>query len=103
MPGFREIIERVPGLRQTGAEPADRARAGSRLYAIDRRPYRRALPGRVHLGQAQRIGLIVADPFPAELAALLDDFRVMVAHLAVQRGASADAVAAQYLHQPPDA
>src|SRR5207237_3629007 len=30
-------------------------------------------------------------------------FRVMVAHLALQRGAGADAVAAQYLHQPPDA
>jgi len=27
-------------------------------------------------GQAQRIGLVMADPFPAELAALLDDFRV---------------------------
>src|SRR2546421_7162969 len=50
-----------------------------------------------------QVSLVMADPFPAEFAALLDDFRVMVAHLAVQRGAGADAVATQYLHQPPDA
>ena len=45
----------------------------------------------------------MADPFPAEPAALLDHFRVMVAHLAVKRSAGADAITGQHLHQPPDA
>src|SRR5712691_2017374 len=41
--GLGEVIERVPGLGQAGAEPADRALAGRRLDAVDRRPHRLAL------------------------------------------------------------
>src|SRR5262249_48330607 len=45
----------------------------------------------------------MADQLPTEPAGLLDDLRVMVANLAVERGAGADTVAGQNLHDPPDA
>ena len=51
-----------------------------------------ALLRRVHLGQPQRVGLVVADQLPAEPEGFLDDLRVMIADLAVERGAGADAV-----------
>ena len=40
---------------------------------------------------------------PGEPPGLLDDLRMVIAELAVQRGAGADAVTAQHLHDPPDA
>src|SRR5215510_4809778 len=45
----------------------------------------------------------MADQLPAEPTGLLDDLRMMIADLAVQRGAGADAIAGQNLHDPPDA
>jgi hypothetical protein len=72
MPRFREVIERVPGLGQAGAEPADRALAGRRLDAVDRRTHRIALFRNIHFREAQRVGLVVADELPAEPPGLID-------------------------------
>ena len=102
-PRFGEVIERVPGLGQAGAEPADRALARRSLDAVDRCPDSVALLLRIHFGQPQRVGLVMADQLPAEPQGLLDDLRVMIADLAVERGAGADAVSRQDFHDPPDA
>src|SRR6516162_3905042 len=49
------------------------------------------------------VGPVVAEDLPAELDRRPDDLRVVVADVAVQCRAGADAVLAQHIHQPPDA
>src|SRR5438477_2365018 len=73
------------------------------MNAVDRRPHRIAFLRTVHFGKPQRVGLVVADQLPPEPARLLDDLRMVIANFAVKRGAGADAVAGQHLHDPPDA
>src|SRR5215469_14998377 len=78
-----DVWQGVPGFGQPGAEPADRPLAGRHLDTVDRRPHRIAFLRTIHLGQPQRIGLVVADQLPAEPAGLFDNLRVMIAYLAV--------------------
>src|SRR6478609_5165457 len=80
-----EEVERVPGLLQTGAEPADRARAAGlgdgRERALDDPLF---LAGRRFV-EAPGIAFAMPHPFPAELLALGDDFGMVRAEVAVER------------------
>src|SRR6266849_5363814 len=99
----RQKVERVPGLLQSGAQPAldGRARrARDRLEgALDDL---RLLAGR-RLVEPARVALVVAHPLPFALVALLDDDRMGVAQQAVERHGAADLVAIEHVHQAPDA
>src|SRR6516162_3590198 len=98
-----EEVEGVPGLGEPGAEPAGRFLAGHLGDAGervgDRLPFFLGAQG----VEPHAVGTVVAEDLPAELDRSADDLRVMVADVAVQRRASADAVLAQHIHQPPDA
>ena len=64
-----QIVERVPGLGQTRAEPAGRLPAGQRLDLVQRAGDRLPLLVRLHLIEPARIGLVVAEDFPAQFDA----------------------------------
>jgi hypothetical protein len=81
------------GTRHCGAEPSGLVVSLSglgnvRVMAL----FRVALLRFIHLGQPQRVRLVVADQLSAEPAGFLNDLGVMVADLAVQRSAGADAI-----------
>src|SRR5439155_18249031 len=64
---------------------------------------RGALLLRLHLVEPQGIGFVVAEDLPAQLDRGFDDLRVMVADVAVEGRAGADAAPAQDIHDAPDA
>ena len=94
-----EVIERVPGLLQAGAEPAARPRAGRLLDGRERVLDDARLFARRRRVEAAGIAFAMAHPFPAPLVAFLDDRGVLGAKLAVERDRGADAVAVEHLHQ----
>src|SRR5437016_4939370 len=98
-----QIVERVPGLGKPRAEPADRLLAAERGDLGERPGDRLAFLCRLHLIEPARIGLVVAEDLPAELDRGLHDLRMVVADVAVEVGAGADAALLQHLHDPPDA
>ncbi len=93
----------MPGLGEAGAEPAERLPAGRLGDAREGARDRLLLLVGTERVEPDAVGLVVAEDLPAELDGGADDLRVMVADVAVQGRAGADAVPAQDLHQPPDA
>ena len=98
-----EQIDRVPGLLQAGAEPADRTLPRSFLDGRERAMDDASLFVGRHLVEPARVGLVVAHPLPAKLVAFLDDRRMLHAQIAVERHRGADAVTLQHLHQAENA
>src|SRR5207237_9919059 len=98
-----EVVERVPGLLQARAEPAGDLAPGGGGDALEGRAHHLALAALGELVQAAHVRLVVSHELPAELLRFVDDLRVRVAHLAVQRHRAAHAVARHHLHQAPDA
>jgi hypothetical protein len=99
----RQQVERVPGLLQAGAKPPLGRRAGRPRDGLEGAlDDLRLLAGR-RLVEAARVALVVAHPLPLPLLALLDDDRMAVAEVAVERDRAADAVAVEHLHQAPHA
>src|SRR5690348_5117574 len=60
-----EVIQRIPRLGKTGAEPADRLLPGKRADLGQHAMNRRALFSRLHLVEPARVGLVVAEDLPA--------------------------------------
>src|SRR6266849_6163066 len=100
---FDQVVERVPGLGEPRPEPADRLLAAQRGDLGEGPGDRLAFFLRLHLIEPARIGLVMAEDLPAELDRGLHDLRVMVANVAVEVRAGADAALLQHLHNPPDA
>src|SRR5262249_11697518 len=99
----REQIERIPGLLQTGAQPPLGRSAGCARNGLEG-PLDdlRLLAGRSFV-EAARVALVMPHPLPAALVTLLDDDRMVLAKVAVERDRAADAVAVEHLHQAPHA
>src|SRR4051812_15373509 len=93
-------IERVPGLLQTGAQPADRACAArlgnGREGALDDPTF---LAGRGFV-QAAGVAFAMTHPFPAQLLPLRNDLGMMCTEIVVERDGAADPVAVEYPHEP---
>ena len=98
-----EVVERMPGLLQARAEPAGDLAPGGGGDALEGRAHHLALAALGELVQAAHVRLVVSHELPAELLRFVDDLRVRVAQLAVQRHGAAHAVARHHLHQAPDA
>src|SRR6267378_3445839 len=98
-----EEIERMPGLGEAGAEPAGGFLAGHLGDAGKGVGDRLALFVGAEGVEPNAVGPVVAEDLPTELDCGADDLRVVVADVAVQCRAGADAVLAQHIHQPPNA
>ena len=96
----RQQVERVPGLLQAGAQPADRPGPGGGLDGGKGARDDAGFLARRRLVEPARIALVVAHPLPAAPVALLDDGGMPGAQLAVERDRGADPVAVEHLHQP---
>ena len=100
--GLGEQREGAPGFGKAGAEPAAHALA-QRLDGVlgleDGVAFLLlGLPGHDH-----RVGQAVAHELPAELLGFLEDFRVVLGDLGIERDTAADAVFRHHLHHAPDA
>src|SRR4051812_10459270 len=93
----------MPRFLQAGAEPADRTPAAGAGDDVERFADDPGLLFGWHLVEATGIALVVPHPFPAPLLALLDDFRMVDADIAVERDGRANPVAIEHLHQPENA
>src|SRR5262252_208366 len=99
----RKEIEGVPSLGETGAEPTDRLLAGHLGDARESVRNRLSLLAGSELVEPYAVGAVVAKDLPAELHRRPHNLWVMVADVAVEGRAGADAVLAEHIHQPPDA
>src|SRR5262249_53785529 len=91
------------GLGKAGAEPAKRLLPGHLGNAREGVGNRLALLVRTQRVEPHAVGPVVAEDLPAELDRGPDDLRMVVADVAVQGRAGADAVLAEHIHPPPDA
>jgi hypothetical protein len=86
--------------RRQASNGTPAARAGDR---VDRRADDLGLFFGRHFVEATGVALIVSHPFPAALLALLDDFRMVDADIAVECDGRANPVAIENLHEPENA
>src|SRR5205085_5692893 len=98
-----EVVERMPRLLETGAEPACHLASGRSANALQRRAHHFALRAFGQPVQAPHVRLAVPHEFPAEALGFVDYFRMRVADLAIQGHGAANAVLRHNLHQSPDA
>jgi hypothetical protein len=98
-----EVIERIPGLLQSGAEPTYGTLSARPRDGIERSADDLSLILRLHFIEADGIAPVMAHPFPAALLTLLDDLGMMHADIAVERDGGANAISVKHLHQPKHA
>src|ERR1700730_2863300 len=79
-----EVIERIPGLLQSGAEPTYGPLSAPPRGGIERSADDLSLILRLHFIEADGIAPVMAHPFPAPLLTLLDDLGMMHADMAVE-------------------
>jgi hypothetical protein len=95
-------IERVPGLGETGAEPATHrlAVAGDDRAGLGNDGCLLCL---AHAREQHGVGQPVTHEFPAQPHAFVHDARIETADLAIERDRAAHAMPAQHIHDAPDA